>query len=62
MEENSPQSSFIIPSHLAETLRYKSYRWNKASHLKRLANEVVSQEKRNLSFLGIPLDSDDVVA
>ena len=47
----------IIPSHLRETLRYQTYKWNKKSVLRKLAREVVDRNRERHSFLGYSLDS-----
>ena len=47
----------IIPSHLQETLRYQTYKWDKKSVLRKLAREVVERNRERHSFLGYSLDS-----
>lgn len=44
-----------IPTHLAETLRYKQYANKKIGELLYLANQVASGQREYIQFLGTPL-------
>ena len=45
-----------IPSHLAETLRYRQYKWRKTASLERLAMQVATGERDSVAFLNAPLE------
>ncbi len=57
MDNNNNVNDIItVPSHLAETLRYKTYVWNKKADILRLANQIVLKKSDDVSFLGYPLE------
>ena len=55
MDNMKNSSEFIVPSHLAETLRYKMYIQNKNSDILKLASQLVLKKSDDVSFLGYPL-------
>ncbi len=56
MGNNTANDIITVPSHLAETLRYKTYVWNKKADILRLANQIVQNKSDNVTFLGYPLE------
>ncbi len=56
MNNNSVESSVFVPSHLSETLRYKTYTWHKKAVILKLASQVALNKSDHHSFLGYPLD------
>ena len=56
MKNKNTDSKIFVPSHLAETLRYKTYAWNKKADILRLATQVAYKKLDHLSFLGYPLE------
>ena len=50
-------SRLLVPSHLAETLRYRQYKWRKTASLQRLAMQVATGERDNVGFLNSPLEA-----
>ena len=56
MKKKNSDYSILVPTHLAETLRYKTYTWNKKADILRLASQVANKKSDHLSFLGYPLE------
>ena len=54
--KNNATDIIAVPSHLAETLRYKTYVWNKKADILRLASQLVLNKSDDVSFLGYPLE------
>ena len=50
-------SRLLVPSHLAETLRYRQYKLRKIASLHRLAMQVATGERDNVGFLNSPLEA-----
>ena len=56
MDNTKNSSEFIVPTHLAETLRYKMYIQNKNSDILRLASQLALNKSDDVSFLGYPVE------
>ena len=56
MDNNNANDIITVPSHLCETLRYKTYVWNKKADILRLANQIVQNKSDDVTFLGYPLE------
>ncbi len=56
MDNTKNSSEFIVPSHLAETLRYKMYIQNKNADILRLASQLALHKSDDVSFLGYPVE------